>query len=279
MSLKPSKGKALDKKKDDQNESDAAAIGTGGIMVRRRYDRRAGDPPGPSIWLISFTDVMALMLTFFVLLFAMSNPKQEDWEDFTDTLQNNFNKYYGQPLNRGIQDAISIEKVDFSRALDLSYLKTLIVSLTKQEESLKDIELYPQPGRLIVSLPEDLLFEPGSDALGDGSTRALFTLAEMLGRIKNRVEIVGHADPRPVRTERFSSNWDLSFARAAQVSAALARYGYTRPVRVRAQASGRYGDLADKLPEAERLSLSRRVDIIIMEDDGKRLKFFDLSMP
>ncbi len=234
---------------------------------------------GPSIWLISFTDVMALMLTFFVLLFAMSNPKEEEWAEFTDTVQNNFNRFYGQAASRGAQDAVSIQKIDFSRALDLGYLEALIETLLKEQESLQNVVLYPQPGRLIVSLPEELLFEPGSDVLGDSATKALFTLAESLGRIKNRIVITGHADPRPVKNERFASNWELSFARAAKVAAALASYGYEEPVQIRANAAGRYGDLADRLPENERLNLSRRVDIVIMEDDGKQLKLFDLGGP
>ena len=262
------------KEQEDKNPSSSTPK-----KYKRRHARRSGDGDGDgsSIWLISFTDVMALMLTFFVLLFAMSNPKTEDWERLTQNIQQNFNKYYGQALNRGAQDTISIEKVDFSRALDLSYLKALIDSLMTEEESLQNVTLFEQPGYLIVSLPDTLLFEPGSVSLGDGATQALFTLSEMLARIKNRVEITGHSDPRPVRSQDFPSNWELSYARAGQVAAALYRYGYDKPIQIRGAAAGRYGDLADRLPEDQRLDLSRRVDIIIMEDDGKRLKVFDLG--
>ena len=266
------------KKKKQEEQQTAAMFGMPGQLAHiGKKDHE--EPKGPSIWLLSFTDVMALMLTFFVLLFAMSHPKEDEWKEFTNTVQDNFNKFYGQTANRGMQDTVSIQKIDFSRALDLGYLKTLMETLLREQESLKNVVIYPQPGKLIISLPEDILFEPGSDVLGDNATKALFTLAESLGRIKNRVEIVGHTDPRPIETERFPSNWELSFSRAIRVGADLASYGYDKPMRIRAQAAGRYGDLAETLPEDQRLDLSRRVDIVIMEDDGKRLKLFDVGGP
>lgn len=248
--------------------------------TRRRYARRMGDRGGGgAIWLISFTDVMALMLTFFVLLFAMSNPREENWEGIKDTVQNNFNKYAGQLLNRGHQDAVSIEKVNFSQALDLNYLRTLIASLIEREPSLKVVKFISQSGTLILSLPEDLLFDPGEAKIKEDAGRALFTLANILSRIKNRVEVVGHTDPRPISTEDFPSNWELSMMRAAQVAAVLENVGYGQSVVIRGQAGGRYLDLEGSVPESKRLELSRRVDILIMEDDGKRVKLFDIGSP
>lgn len=244
----------------------------------RRYGRRMGDnQDGNSIWLVSFADVMALMLTFFVLLFAMSNPKEKDWEEFTDTVQENFNKFYGRPLNRGTQDAINIEKINFSKALNLNYLRVIIEDLIEKEPSLKVVKLINQRGSLIISLPQNMLFETGQANIKPEASKALFTIAGSLARIKNRVEIVGHTDPRPITSGRFESNWHLSLARAVNVAAVLENVGYERPVVVRGQAAGRYADIPANLGEVERLDLSRRVDIVIMEDDGKRLKLFDIN--
>lgn len=250
------------------------------IRSRRRYGRRAGDESeGSGIWLISFTDVMALMLTFFVLLFAMSNPKEEHWEQFTETMQYNFNKYYGQVHNRGAQEATSVAKIDFSRALDLSYLQTIIDTMLSKEESLKGIVIIRQNRSLVISLPQELLFDAGkAEVTADGS-RALYTVGEMLGRIKNRIEIVGHTDPRPVTGGAFPSNWDLSIARASNVAAILEQVGYTKPVVIRGQAAGRYIDLPEGMAETERLNLARRVDVVVMEDDGSRVKLLDIGLP
>jgi chemotaxis protein MotB len=245
----------------------------------RRYGRRLGDQPTTGAWMLTFTDIMALMLTFFVLLYAMSNPRPEDWKGLTDTIQQNFNKYYGQAQNRGFQETISIDKIDFSRALDLSYLRALIRSLIEREGSLQSVALINQRGSLIISMPQDLLFEAAQADVKPEGTKALYAIAEMLSRIKNRVEIVGHTDPRPLTSSEFAGNWDLSIARAARVAAVLQDVGYSQPVTVRGMAAGRYADLPEALPEEQRLDISRRVDIVIMEDDGKRVKLFDIGLP
>ena len=68
-------------------------------------------------------------------------------------------------------------------------------------------------------------------------------------------------------------------ARAASVAAVLETVGYTKPVKIRGHASARYYDLPLTLSEESRLDMSRRVDIVVMEDDGDRLRIFDLGLP
>ncbi len=275
MSEKENKEKEIQKEEDQEQEALKSTSST------RRFRRRMGDETGrgKSMWLISFTDIMALMLTFFVLLFAMSNPKQKEWEEFTHNVQESFNRFYGRPLNRGAEDAVNIAKINFSQALDLRYLKALILNLIEQEKSLNVLRVIDNGSSLIVSLPQDLLFEAGQAQVRPQGNKALFTLAGTLRRIKNRIEIVGHTDPRPVTVDTFPSNWELSLARAANVAAVLENVGYGRAVTIRGQASGRYDDLPESISESERLDLSRRVDIVIMEDDGRRMKFFDIGLP
>lgn len=248
----------------------------------RRFNSRMGDNGGEgssSMWLISFTDVMALMLTFFVLLFAMSNPKQEEWEDFTSQIQENFNRFDGALENRGAEDAINIEKINFSQALNLGYLRVLIENLVEKEPALSNVKLIEGDKSLIISLPQNILFELGSADVKPEASRAIYTLATTLKRIKNRIEIVGHTDPRPSVGGPYNSNWKLSLARAANVGAVLNNVGYDRAITVRGQASGRFYDIPETVPEQERLDLSRRVDVVVMEDDGRRAKLFDIGLP
>ena len=76
-----------------------------------------------SMWLVTFTDMRALMLTFFVLLYAMSIPKEDEWSQLTGAVQRQFATFSSQAFYAGAQDTIEIEKLDYSRALDLGYLK------------------------------------------------------------------------------------------------------------------------------------------------------------
>lgn len=247
----------------------------------RRFGRRLGDQQGSakSMWLVSFTDVMALMLTFFVLLFAMSNPDEEQFEQFRENIQKNFNKFEGERLNRGAEDSINIARIDFNEALNIKYLEVLVTNLIEQNPELGRVTLMQNAGRLILSFPEEILFESGGATLKPDATKTLYALVNTLRRIRNSVEIIGHTDPRPIKSEQYESNWELSLARAANVAGLLENIGYDKQVLIKGYASGRYSDLSPEFSQEERMSLSRRVDIVIREDDGRRRKLFEISMP
>ncbi|MCB9996496.1 MAG: OmpA family protein [Rhodospirillales bacterium] len=251
-------------------------------MTGKRFHRRTGDIHGQEesshIWLISFTDVMALMLTFFVLLFSMTEPAKQDWSEITSAMQAEFNKFYGSLHSRGPQDSINIARVNFNQALNIRYLEALLESVIGENELLENVSMIPQAGHLIVSLPRELLFDAGSADVREEGKRALYALGGSLARIKNKIEVTGHADPRVITASdgSFESNWELSLVRAANVAALLESVGYEREITVRGHSSGRYEDLYGIADEQQRLDLSRRVDIIILDHDGSKEKvFFD----
>ncbi|MBI1300123.1 MAG: OmpA family protein [Alphaproteobacteria bacterium] len=223
------------------------------------------------LWLITFTDVMALMLTFFVLLYSMSAPKQEEWDAIIKTLNTNFSEQYARQFFRGSQDVISIDKIDTSRALDLGYLKALIANLLKQK-GIENIVILQNEKRLIISLPSELLFKSASSEVDVEGKKILFALGGALSRVKNRIEVEGHTDPQPIRSSggEFQTNWELSLARSASVAKMLRDVGYSREIAVKGLSSGRFEELSKEENLEARYKISRRVDIIIMEDDGKR---------
>lgn len=241
-------------------------------------DRKVLDkhPGNTSMWLVTFTDVIALMLTFFVLMYTMAAPEEHEWSKMASALNKEFNKYYSDSPSwqSGMQDTISIDKVDFSRALDLNYLTVLLQESLKDKESAQDIIFLKGTDRLIISMPNDLLFASGSaSVLGEGK-RTLFIIGEALAKIRNAIEVTGHTDPRPIDAAGYDSNWHLSLSRAANVAAVLENTGYTRPIRIRGMASARYDELPDDMNEQERLALSRRVDIIVLQTSGKQRSGF-----
>lgn len=233
---------------------------------------------GASLWLITFTDVMALMLTFFVLLYSMSTPDVESWSQMTSSMEVNMSKFYSAEWQGGAQDTIAIQKVDNSRALSLDYLEALVTEIVAENNHLKTAVINQQQDRLVISLPTSLLFRGGSSEITPRGERALFALAGLLQRIRNRMEIIGHSDPRPLpESSPYDSNWDLSLNRALKVSGVLQEVGYNRSLVVRGLASGRYEDLPADMPREERLSIARRVDLVIMKDDGRTRGFLQLG--
>ncbi len=229
------------------------------------------------LWLITFTDVMALMLTFFVLLYSMSTLQEDKWEDMSRGLTYKQNQFDAAAFNAGSQDVISLDKIDKRKALHLDYVKTLISGLLEQK-NINDVLLIENGKRLIISLPSKVLFESGKADIEADGKKIIFELGGVLSRIKNRIEVVGNTDPRPITgAGTYTTNWQLSLARAVSVSRVLRDVGYNRNITVRGISSARFDELSEEISENNRYRLSRRVDIVVDNDNGYRKNAFDIK--
>ena len=233
-----------------------------------------------SLWLVTFTDAMALMLTFFVLLYSMSEPSVEDWEEINDGLNRYFGKEVSPEWYEGPQDNIDIQKLDFSKALNLNYLGSIIADVVEKHDDLKNVTLFPQGQNLIISLPQDLLFSPGRADVSSKGKQALFRIGGSLTNIRNRIEVIGHTDPAPITGSNaaISTNWELSLRRAMAVADILEGVGYERNIITRGLSSARYDELPEEWAEERKYDVSRRVDILIMKDDGNRRDVVDFQL-
>lgn len=227
------------------------------------------------IWLISFSDVTALMLTFFVLLYAMAEPETKTWSRMVASLQSQFNITLGALHNPGFEAGQNIDRIHHDPALDLQYLSALLDRLMENYEELGEARIHKRGDSLVVSLPSDLLFAPGDAKISAKGAKAVFVLGGTLGNISNRIEIYGHTDPRPVKSSNYETNWDLSLARAASVAALLKESGYRRDMIVQGWADRDFDSLDPALDQETRQNRARRVDVVIragrnlMEQDGE----------
>lgn len=218
-------------------------------------------------WLITFTDLVCLMLTFFVMLYAMSDPDPARFKALAEGIPGQ-----SAPRAEGVerpQAAFTVEGLDRGRTIDLGYLGRVFESQMVGKPELVDVRLARRGDSLVVSLPGDLLFRPGSAELSPQGERALFLLGGVAGNIGNALDVVGHADPTPTGTQ-WPSNWELSLARAQAVADSLRRAGYQREVVVRGHGDGRFAEVAPSAGEAERRQLARRVDLVVREHGSGR---------
>lgn len=226
--------------------------------------------PGPrsteqQIWMVTFTDLVGLLLAFFVMIFAMSNLDQAKFQE----------SYGGADSNRPLLPGALEETTRADRNAPqatvelghhLGYLGTLLREQIAREALLDGTIVRQDGSEIILSLPAQLLFAPnGAEPTAQGG-QALFALVGLLRNLQNRIEVEGHADPKPPTVVAFVSNWELSLARATAVALSLEAAGYGQSVVIRGRAAARYAEIAESLPPAERDALARRVDIIVHEE-------------
>lgn len=217
-------------------------------------------------WLITFADLFCLLLAFFVLLFSMSQLEVGKWKNVSRSLSKPFESRFGWSSHR---DTHQMPKggLASNEGLDLGYLGAVLRAQGKNNPLLKQSVIYLVGERLVVSLPGDTLFAPGSTVLDKRETAALSELGGIFRNVANDVEVVGHTDPTPV-TAGFASNWDLSLARAESVAEGLRRGGYPRDIAAYGVADSHFSELPQSMPLQHRYELARRVDIVLTPNQG-----------
>lgn len=216
--------------------------------------------------MVTFTDLVSLLLTFFVMMFAMSNVKVDKWSDMTDALS--------QSLNPSRQKTTVMPSTQFNigtifrkRAINLDYLAGVLEEAGAKDPLLAGAEVLRSDEELVVVLPGDLLFAEGQAILAERGKQALFNLGGVLRNIDNQIIIHGHTRREAPASARYPSNWELSVARAVTVANELRRSGYTEDITALGFGDGRYADIGD-VDEARRRLMARRISIVIRATAG-----------
>lgn len=218
-------------------------------------------------WMVTFTDLVSLMLTFFVMLFAMSSVKIDQWKTLVDALSTTLNPSFEK---RDIKPSahFNIATIFRKRAVNLDYLASVMKETVSRDPLLAKSQFLRLEDRLVIALPADLLFEPGSATMTERAEAGMFELGGVLRNIGNQIGVNGHTDPIPPSGGAFASNWELSIARAAAVTNALVRAGYPDDPIALGYADTRYRQLPAAMDEATRKAMGRRVDIVVFPTVG-----------
>ncbi|MFB1080392.1 flagellar motor protein MotS [Jeotgalibacillus sp. JSM ZJ347] len=219
-------------------------------------------------WMVTFADFMMLILVFFILLFSISQVDSSKFESISQAFKNQ--GVFDQSDSVIPFDEEWLEE-EIREDMELQNLYRDINSFL-EDSSLTDQVSASQTDRgVVITLQEQVLFDSGRADLLPGAEPVLQEVGSLLEDIPNFVRIEGHTDNRPIRTEIYPSNWELSGARASSVVRymqerfeidserfAAVGYGDTRPV------------AANDGPEG--WAMNRRVEIVILNqylDEGE----------
>ena len=240
-------------------------------MARVRSSRRGSSADddatgGAPSWMVTYGDMMSLLLTFFVLLVSFSTIQEAKFYEAIQSLQGALGVLKSPPTAREMKKLVVPELVRRER-------EEILYEFRQLEQSLLDAGLDAQVDLRLTGdgiqfkIDDSFLFASGSADLRRESSPVLEKLAVFLGKFPQDVEISGHTDSVPIRTVRFPSNWELSSSRAI----AVARFFQERdldPQRIRAVGYGEYRPLATNETAAGRAS-NRRVEIFLRLDEAR----------
>lgn len=118
-------------------------------------------------------------------------------------------------------------------------------------------------GRMVIQLPQDILFQSGSATLAREGRQTLAEVGQVLAGLSDRAfQVEGHTDNVPISTERFPSNWELSTARALSVVKLLVEQGVS-PENVSGAGYGEFQPVASN-EDRDGRRLNRRIEIVML---------------
>ncbi len=216
------------------------------------------------IWIISLGDIVALMLAFFVMIFSMSTIQTEKYEKIVSLISTNIKSNNSViPISQ-----FNIPTVDLIGGLPPEYLNKILTDKLSRDKVLSKAYIAEISNHVIISLPTDIIFKPGSAEVEKKAMESISRLAGVMSQFGNKVNIAGHTDPEPIVNNKDTTNWDLSLSRSLKIAILLKKYGYVGDFTVLGHADSRYRFLDKRFSEEERYELSRRVDLIILPIAG-----------
>jgi chemotaxis protein MotB len=253
-------------------------------VSRRRHAAHEDEHENHERWLLTYADLITLLLALFMMLYAMSVLDLKKYEAFQQAFTQGMGKHVhslpgeGDPPNgqklQTLPGAL-IGKPDptpspisdqLKPVLDQDQLKRLKekldheISLTGLQDQ---VQVSLDPRGLIVNVVSGVLFDSAQAKLTDRGQRLLTALGVVFTTMSNPLIVEGHTDPRPISGPQFPSNWELSTARATAVLRYLISNDHLRDTRLSAAGYADTRPRATNSTEAG-MAANRRVDIVVI---------------
>ena len=231
----------------------AAALGgsTPGALPGFPDVRRSG-----ASWMVTFTDLVALLLTFFVMVFAMRDVEENTWQTITNSFVTALDTMDETNVAAPVFD-IDIKKVSKPEGQDVDYLRAVIENLLRDSDTPPIARIEVQGRAVAIRTARGDLLRPDGATLSDSGEAYVFHLAGVLGNLPNAVKLVVQVQGGPA-AEPQVGDWAEALHIGGLVAGALARRGYAAPIEVRAASSGNVAAGAGR-SEAS-------VDVLILPD-------------
>lgn len=257
------------------------------MRKRDRYEWK-GQPSDSNIWMVTFSDVLGLLLTFFILLLAMSSMDAKALKAIfpvytTGGTSRLFFSEMGSimpyliisiPYGKRVEPRVITKLIEAYQDKGIEMVKDVskVMEVNEEISIEKDMDELNKKGDgfiavqgtnrgLVMTLPDRILFDEGSAEIRGEIRYILTEIAKTIKRTDLQVRIEGHTDNIPIHNAMFNSNWQLSAYRAISVLKLLIKEGLSSS-RISAVGYGEYRPIASNETPLGALK-NRRVEIVL----------------
>jgi len=233
--------------------------------MRRTRKRTEEDHENLDRWLLTYADLITLLLAFFVLLYMFSKQDAREYDKMTSQLKAIFSGGTGiadKGSTAGSQPIELLLKGDSNEEIKRLLEEQIQIPLTEGGE--KNISVITDERGIVIRIMDMAFYDTGKADLKEKARETLDKIIPVIKSIPNDLRIEGHTDNVPISTYEFKSNWELSARRATEVVRYLIENGDIQPRRISAAGYAEYRPVATNDSPANR-ALNRRIEIIIVK--------------
>jgi chemotaxis protein MotB len=215
-------------------------------------------------WIMTYADMMSLLLTFFVLIVSFSSLQHSKFQQAAQSLQEAFGLLEHQESVLEFQNPVYPDRPDDSNDIAVYYEMRELEQVILDQGLDQEVEIQLQDNGVMFRIQAPFLFGSGQADLRGESRQVLNELSGLFRKFPHQVRIEGHTDSVPINSEQYPSNWELSAARAVTVARYFQGLGLP-PERIAATGYGEYHPIEDNGTAAGR-GKNRRVEIFLQMD-------------
>jgi chemotaxis protein MotB len=222
-------------------------------------------------WLLTYSDLITLLMIFFVVMYASSNIDTNKYKQISDSfrmaLGSGASPSGTNVITSDLPISLDVEAEKLKAAEETSKLndvKNKVDGFLKTNGMEGSVSTNIEDRGLVISLKDTVIFDNGKADIKTEIKPRLIELGKFLNQLDNFVRVEGHTDSVAMHSYQFDTNWELSAVRATNVIKMLIAESGVIPKRLSAVGYGEFRPVGDNGTEAGR-SRNRRVDIIIMD--------------
>lgn len=219
---------------------------------------------GAPAWMVTYSDLVTLLLTFFVLLLSMANLDQLKFNAASESIKQAFG------VVGTVEDSpLSPPKLIQINPVQGDLIHQVYKRIEKEVTRLKldkDIKLVKDRGAVVLRVNDSVLFDAGNADLKPAALSLLSKIADLVRPLPFHLRTEGHTDDTPFGGGQLS-NWDLSMIRAVNVVKYFAQNDLFPLDRISAAGYGSYKPVVPN-DSPENRAMNRRVDFILESQGG-----------
>jgi chemotaxis protein MotB len=219
------------------------------------------EPENQERWLLTYADLITLLLGLFVILYAMSKVDAAKYAEVAAALGGVFGSDRGKIVV--VQGGAGILQLPVPPKNEQQEVQRLVENALHLDIDSGLISIASDERGVTVHVMEQLAFASGKADPTPAMLNVVDTLASILKLLPYDVRVEGHTDDIPINTPVFRSNWHLSIARAVNVAYYFIEKHNLNQEKISVAGFGEFHPLVPNLNAANR-ARNRRVDIVIM---------------